>query len=70
MDWSKENIEKTIRDYIGKKSVGLGTVVHPLRLVVTGRLATPGIFETLYYIGKEPTLRRLEHFLANYAPPG
>ncbi|MFH1676340.1 MAG: hypothetical protein ABIC40_04870, partial [bacterium] len=68
-DWTRETLEKTIRQYVKSKGVGLGKIVHPLRLVVTGRLATPGIFETLYYIGKEATLRRLEFFLSNYRPP-
>jgi len=68
-EWSRDEIEKTIRDYIERRNLKLKVVVHPLRLVVTGRLATPGIFETLYYVGKEPVLRRLEHFLANYRPP-
>ena len=68
--WTAGDLEKTIRGYVERKGVKLGDVVHPLRLVVTGRRATPGIFETLYYVGKEPTLRRLESFLANYRPPG
>lgn len=68
-EWTAEEIESAIRDYIKRRDLKLKTVVHPLRLVVTGRLATPGIFETLYYVGKEPVLRRLEHFLANYRPP-
>ena len=67
--WTAKDLEKTIREFVEKKGVGLGDIVHPLRLVVTGRRATPGIFETLYYVGKEPALRRLDHFLANYAPP-
>jgi glutamyl-tRNA synthetase len=67
--WTAKDLEKTIREFIEKKGVGLGDIVHPLRLVVTGRRATPGIFETLFYVGKEPALRRLDHFLANYAPP-
>jgi glutamyl/glutaminyl-tRNA synthetase len=68
--WTAKDLEKTIREYVEKKGVSLGDVVHPLRLVVTGRRATPGIFETLYYVGKEPAVRRLDHFLGNYAPPG
>ena len=69
IDWTQDEIEKAIRGYIERRNLKLKTVVHPLRLVVTGRLATPGIFETVYYVGKEPTQRRLEYFLANYRPP-
>jgi len=70
IDWTVENIEKCIRDYIAQKNLKMNLVVQPLRLVITGVLATPGIFETLFYIGKAATLRRLEFFLANYRPPG
>ncbi|HEX9744055.1 MAG TPA: glutamate--tRNA ligase [bacterium] len=69
IEWTKPGVEKFLRDFVAEKEIGLGKLVHPLRLVVTGRTATPGIFDTLYYVGKEPVIRRLEHFLANYQPP-
>ncbi len=70
IDWTVEEIEKAIRDYIKLRELKMKAVVQPLRLVLTGTLATPGIFETVYYIGREATDRRLENFLANYRPPG
>jgi len=69
VDWSPQGLDRAVRAYIESRGLKLGQVVQPLRLVVTGVLATPGIFETLYYVGKEATLRRLETFLANYRPP-
>ncbi len=69
-EWTEESLDSVIRGYAESEGVKLGAVVHPLRLVVTGRRATPGIFETLYYVGKAPTHRRLEHFLSTYRPPG
>ncbi len=69
-EWTTGDIETVIRDYIVKREIKLKAVVQPLRLVITGTLATPGIFDTLFYVGKEPTVRRLEYFLANYRPPG
>jgi len=69
-DWTTGGIEKTLRDYIARKEIKLKTVVQPLRLVITGTLATPGIFDTLHYVGQEPVVRRLENFLANFRPPG
>jgi glutamyl/glutaminyl-tRNA synthetase len=68
--WTVADLDRAIHEYVAKKGASLGAVVHPLRLVVTGRRASPGIFETLYYIGKEATLRRLDHFLGSYEPPG
>jgi len=68
-EWTLESIEKCIRNYIAEKEMKMKLVVQPLRLVITGTLATPGIFDTLYYVGREAVLRRLEFFLANYRPP-
>jgi len=70
IEWTVEEVERAIREYVDRKEIKLKMVVQPLRLVITGTLATPGMFETLYYVGKEATLRRLEYFLANYRPPG
>lgn len=69
VDWTKELIEETVRTYVKEKGIKFKLIAQPLRLVITGSLASPGIFETLYYVGKEPTLRRLENFLANYQAP-
>lgn len=38
-------------------------VIHPLRFILTGRTATPGIFELMSLLGKETTLGRLNRFL-------
>lgn len=70
VEWTVEQIEKAVRDYVKEKEIKFKLIAQPLRLVLTGSLATPGIFDTLFYVGKEPTLRRLEYFLANYQSPG
>jgi glutamyl/glutaminyl-tRNA synthetase len=70
IEWTVDQIERVVKGVVESRGGKLGDVVHPLRLVVTGRRATPGIFETLYYVGKQPVLRRIEHFLSSYRPPG
>jgi glutamyl/glutaminyl-tRNA synthetase len=39
-------------------------IIHPLRFILTGRTATPGIFELMNLLGKETCLNRLSAFLA------
>lgn len=39
-------------------------IIHPLRFILTGRTATPGIFDLMSFLGKEACLRRLATFLA------
>jgi len=39
-------------------------IIHPLRFVLTGGTASPGIFELMSLLGKETCLERLERFLS------
>jgi glutamyl-tRNA synthetase len=50
-----------VQAYIAESGQPLKHVVHPLRVAVTGRAASPGIFETLVGIGKPRVLQRLTH---------
>ena len=39
-------------------------IIHPLRFVLTGGTASPGIFELMSLLGKETCIERLQSFLA------
>ena len=41
----------------------LGKVAQPLRVAVTGDSASPGIGQTLYLLGREETLQRVQRAL-------
>jgi len=58
--WEPESLEEVIRGYAEEISVGLGRVIHPLRVAVTGRDASPGIFEVLAFLGRIKVLARLD----------
>jgi glutamyl-tRNA synthetase len=55
-----QTILKGIAQEYGVKFVALA---QPLRLALTGKTATPGIFELLRYVGKDESLRRIRRFL-------
>jgi len=42
----------------------LGKIAQPVRVALSGRAASPGIFEITAIIGKEKTLRRLQRAIA------
>jgi len=69
-NYSEKNLEDMVRTYCEEKSVKLGRVVHPLRLAVTGRRASPGMFETLRALGKKRVVRRLGRFVRKVTPIG
>ena len=62
--WEPEALERVIRGYAEEISVGAGRVIHPLRVAVTGREASPGIFEVLAFLGRAKVLARLDGALA------
>ncbi|MCC5878100.1 MAG: glutamate--tRNA ligase, partial [Candidatus Sumerlaeia bacterium] len=57
------NMEAPLREYADKAEVGFGKVAQPVRLAVTGRTASPGLFEILEILGKETVLKRLHKAL-------
>ena len=46
------------------KGLGLGDIVHAVRVAVTGVAVGPGLFDTLSVLGKEACLRRIDRALA------
>ena len=63
-DWSPERLKQTVDNVAESLELKMGKVAQPLRVAVSGRAATPGIDETLFLVGKEATLRRIDKALA------
>jgi glutamyl-tRNA synthetase len=57
--WTVEAIEEGIRGVAEDAGLGLGKVAQPLRAALTGRTVSPGIFDVLFLLGKDESLRRL-----------
>jgi len=54
-----DNIEKTFRRLVEELGIEAKVLIHPLRVVLTGKTVGPGLFEVIYYLGKERTKKRL-----------
>ena len=59
-DFSSENTEKEIKDWITAKEIGFGKIMQPLRLSIVGKLAGPHLFDIIAMIGKKETVKRIE----------
>ena len=70
IEWNPEAVETMVRGYAEETSVGLGKVIHPLRVAVTGRQASPGIFEVLDFLGRERVFERLDRAIERLGAPG
>jgi glutamyl-tRNA synthetase len=53
-------IEATFKAYLEKKQVGIGAVLLPFRLSVTGVGAGPGMFDIAAFLGKDEVIARIE----------
>jgi len=59
LDWSPESIEAALRGFCDAFEWTPKEVFMPVRIAVTGRAATPPLFETMAVLGKEVCRRRL-----------
>jgi glutamyl-tRNA synthetase len=57
--WSLQSTEAAMRAFAEANNLKLGAVAQPLRVVLTGRTTSPGIFEVLAVLGREECLARL-----------
>ncbi len=57
--WSESQLETTVRAFAEAEDMRLGAVAQPLRAALTGRTASPGIFEVLEALGRDESLARL-----------
>lgn len=55
--------EQALRTLAESRGVSAGKLIHPLRLALTGRGASPPIFDVAVVLGKERTLRRLARLI-------
>jgi glutamyl-tRNA synthetase len=57
--WHASTLEDVIRTHTEKAGVKLGQVAQPLRAALTGRAASPGIFDVLELLGRAESLARI-----------
>jgi glutamyl-tRNA synthetase len=62
-DWSPVPLEAELRAVADARGVSAGKLIHPVRLAVTGRTASPGLFEVVALLGRERTRARLGRLL-------
>ena len=58
-DFSKENTEKIVHDWIESKGYPMGQVMNSFRLSVVGASKGPSMFDICEIGGKDETVRRL-----------
>ena len=59
-DFTKDNTEHKVHDWINVNSYGMGQIMNAFRLCVVGVAMGPSMFEIIEIIGKKETLQRIE----------
>ncbi len=67
-DFSKENTEVVVRQWIEAEGYSLGQVMNTLRLALVGAGKGPGMFDVTEFIGKNECLKRIDALIANVTP--
>ena len=62
-DWSMEGIKAEIKEICSSQDVSKKKFIQTLRGALTGRLITPGLYESMSIMGKDRVLRRINRCL-------
>jgi len=57
-------LEKAFEGFLAASGLTLKAIAQPLRVSLTGRTASPGLFEVMEVLGKERVLKRIDKALA------
>jgi glutamyl-tRNA synthetase len=59
-DYSEAGLEAAFKAVMAETGLKLGKIAQPVRVALSGRAASPGLFEITAIIGKQATLARLQ----------
>jgi len=58
-DFRQEPLEAAVKDWLDAQGLKFKAVAQPLRVALTGRTASPGLFEMIEAMGRDRVLKRL-----------
>ncbi|WP_272023247.1 glutamate--tRNA ligase [Olleya namhaensis] len=62
-DFEVEPLQKEVKGWITAKEIGFGKVMMPLRLALVGALQGPDVFDIMFMIGKNESIKRIEKLI-------
>lgn len=57
--FAKQTWEEAFKQLVEQEGIKMGQLAQPVRVALTGRTASPGLFEVIEVLGRDRTLRRL-----------
>jgi glutamyl-tRNA synthetase len=65
--WTEAELESSLREVASENGLKGGPLIHAVRLAVTGRTASPGLFEVLALLGQQGSLARLTRMMDRHS---
>ncbi|MBS0149506.1 MAG: glutamate--tRNA ligase [Nitrospira sp.] len=59
--FSKQTWEESFKKLVEEEGIKMGVLAQPVRVALTGRTASPGLFEVMEVLGRDQTLLRLRN---------
>ncbi len=68
-EWTVAAIEEVFRAQAAESGLKAGQVIQPVRVALTGGKVSPGMFEVVFLLGRDRTLRRLGDAIDRISAP-
>ncbi|MCU0666266.1 MAG: glutamate--tRNA ligase [Candidatus Omnitrophica bacterium] len=62
-DFNIASIENSFREMAAGLNLEAKVLIHPVRVALTGKTVGPGLFDVIYYLGKQRSCKRLARFI-------
>ncbi len=62
-DFSEAELERVVRGLADELGLKAAALIHPLRVALTGRMVSPGIFAVMALLGRDKVVERIERAL-------
>jgi len=64
-DFTRKGLENVFLSFLEEKEIKLGKIAQPLRVALTGKSASPGLFEVMEVLGKDKVVARIQKAVAH-----
>ena len=61
--FDEPHVETVVRGTAAERGIKAGTLIHAVRVALTGRTASPGLFELMALLGRDETIARMKALL-------
>ena len=63
--FDQKELENIFSTFLERHQIKLGEVAQPLRVALTGKTVSPGIFEVMEVMGQEMVIKRLSNAISH-----